>query len=52
VRRVREAGLYVAAGVVFVAIGVAWPPFMISWPVAVAYLLLVAWALPALLRRR
>ena len=43
--------LYVVAGVVWIAIGVAVPDFMLSWPVTIAYLLVVAWLLPALVRR-
>ena len=43
--------LYAGAGVVWIAIGVAVPDFMLSWPVTIAYLLVVAWLLPTLVRR-
>ena len=42
---------YLLAGVVYVAIGVAFPDFLFSWVTAAAYLLLVMWLLPALVRR-
>ena len=42
---------YLVAGVVYVAIGVVFPDFLFSWVVAAAYLLLVMWLLPALVRR-
>jgi hypothetical protein len=48
---VRTLALYVGAGIVWVAIGVAVPDFMLSWPVTIAYLLVVAWLGPALVRR-
>ena len=47
----RTLALYLAAGGVWVAIGVFVPAFMFSWPVTVAYLLVVVWLLPELVRR-
>ena len=47
----KELARYLAAGVVYVAIGVFFPAFLFSWVVAAAYLLLVMWGLPALVRR-
>ncbi len=46
-----EARAYVAAGAVYVAIGVLVPQFLFSWAVAAAYLLLVMWGLPTLVRK-
>jgi hypothetical protein len=37
---------------VYIAIGVAWLDFLLSFWVGLAYLVLVAWGLPALVRRR
>ena len=48
----RTLALYLVAGAVWVAIGAYEPDFMLSWPVTVLYLVVVAWLLPALLRRR
>ncbi len=48
---VRSVLPYAVAFVVYVALGVAVPEFMLSWPVAVAYLVLAVWVVPALLRR-
>ncbi len=47
----RTLALYLAAGAVWVAVGVFEPDFMLAWPVTVAYLVVVAWLIPALLRR-
>jgi hypothetical protein len=43
---------YVLAAAVYVAIGVAVTDFLLSFWVGVAYIVLAAWAVPALLRRR
>lgn len=43
--------LYLAAGVVYIAIGVFVEEFLFSFVVGAAYLLIVVWAIPALLRR-
>ena len=44
-------GAYCLAGAIYVAIGVAWVDFLFSVWVGIAYLLVVAWAIPALVRR-
>jgi hypothetical protein len=49
---VTTLALYLVAGAVYVTIGVFFPVFLISWPVAIGYLLLMVWVLPALVRRR
>jgi hypothetical protein len=50
-RHVREAAPYVGAGVSYVAIGVFETSFLLSWIVAVGWLLLWTWGLPALIQR-
>lgn len=47
----RELLPYLVAFVVYLAIGITVPEFMLSWPIAVGYLLITAFAVPALLRR-
>jgi hypothetical protein len=47
----RELTAYLAAGAAYVAFGVFVPAFLYSLPVAIVYLLLVMWGLPALWRR-
>jgi hypothetical protein len=47
----RELTLYLAIGVAYVAIGVAFPEFLFAWIVAVAFLLVSAVVLPALVGR-
>ena len=42
---------YVAAAAVYIAIGVTYTDFLFSFFVALAYLLLVAWLVPAAVRR-
>jgi hypothetical protein len=42
---------YVLAGAVYVAIGVSVTDFMLSFWVGVAYVVIAAWAVPALVRR-
>ena len=42
---------YVAAGAVYVAVGVWYTDFLLSFWVGLVYLLLVAWLLPAGVRR-
>jgi hypothetical protein len=42
---------YLAAAAVYVALGVALPELLLSWIVAVVYLLVAMWLLPALARR-
>jgi hypothetical protein len=45
------AGGYVAAGVLYVLIGVTYVDFLLSFFTALAYLLVVAWLVPAAVRR-
>lgn len=42
---------YCLAGAVYVGVGVAVPDFLLSFWVALAYLLVVTWLVPALFRR-
>jgi hypothetical protein len=49
-RRVVALG-YAASSALYIAIGVVFPDFMLSVLVAVAYLLVVAWLVPAGVRR-
>ena len=42
---------YVAAAAVYVAIGVSYTDFLLSYFVGLGYLLLVAWLVPAGVRR-
>jgi hypothetical protein len=42
---------YLAAGAVYIAIGVAYTPFLLAWYTAMAYLLVVLWIVPAIVRR-
>lgn len=46
----RELLPYLVAFVVYLAIGISVPEFMLSWPVAVCYLLITVFVVPALLR--
>jgi hypothetical protein len=48
---VREAALYGVAAASYIGLGVLVPELLVSWPVGAAYLLLVAWVVPALVRR-
>ena len=50
-RQLTVAAGYVAAGAVYVAVGVWYTDFLLSFWVGLAYLLLVAWLLPAGVRR-
>jgi len=43
---------YVLAAAVYVAIGVAVTDFLLSFWVGVAYIVLAAWAVPTIVRRR
>ena len=47
----RELTLYLVAAVSYIALGVAFPEVLYSWFVGTAYLLVVVWILPSLLRR-
>jgi hypothetical protein len=50
-KQVREAAPYLGAGVSYVAIGVFETGFLLSWIVAIGWLLLWTWGLPALVRK-
>ena len=50
-RQLAVVGGYVAAAALYVLIGVLYLDFLLSVFVAMAYLLIVAWLLPAGLRR-
>lgn len=47
----RVFGGYCLAAAVYIAIGVAWIDFLLSFWVALAYVVITAWAVPTLLRR-
>jgi hypothetical protein len=47
----RELALYLVAAAVYIGIGIYNTNFLLSWPVAAGYLLVVAWLLPAAIRR-
>jgi hypothetical protein len=44
-------GGYCLAAAIYIAIGVAYVDFLLSFWVGVAYLILVAWVVPTLVRR-
>jgi hypothetical protein len=46
-----ELRLYLVAAVAYIAIGVAFPTALYSWVEGTAFLLLVVWILPSLIRR-
>jgi hypothetical protein len=46
-----ELKLYLVAAVAYIAIGVAFPTVLYSWVEGTAFLLLVVWILPSLIRR-
>jgi hypothetical protein len=46
-----ELRLYVVAAVAYIAIGLAFPTVLYSWVEGTAFLLLVVWILPSLIRR-
>ena len=48
----RELVLYLVAAAIYITIGVFLLEFMLASVVALGYLLLVVWILPALYRRR
>ena len=50
-RQLTVAGGYVAAAAVYIAIGVWFTDFLLSFFVGLAYLLVVAWLVPAGVRR-
>lgn len=46
-----ELRLYLVAAVAYIALGVAYPQALYSWVEGTAFLLLVVWILPSLIRR-
>jgi hypothetical protein len=50
-RQLAVAAGYVVASGVYIAIGIAFTDFLLSYFVGLAYLLLVAWLVPAGVRR-
>ena len=46
-----ELRLYLVAAVTYIALGVASPRVLYSWVEGTAFLLLVVWILPSLIRR-
>jgi hypothetical protein len=50
-RQLTVAGGYVVAAAVYIAVGVFYTDFLLSFFVGLAYLLLVAWLVPAGVRR-
>jgi hypothetical protein len=50
-RQLTVAGGYVVAAAVYIAVGVFYTDLLLSVFVALAYLLLVAWLVPACVRR-
>ena len=46
-----ELRLYIVAAVAYITIGVAFPTMLYSWVEGTAFLLLVVWILPSLIRR-
>jgi hypothetical protein len=48
---VSERLLYLVAAASYIVLGVFVPELLLSWPVGVAYLLVIVWLVPALLRR-
>jgi hypothetical protein len=49
-RDVRVFGGYCLAAAVYIAIGVTWVDFLLSFWVGLAYLVVVAWAVPTFVR--
>jgi hypothetical protein len=50
-RDLRVFGGYCLAAGIYIAIGVTWVDFLLSFWVALAYLVVTAWAVPTLFRR-
>lgn len=46
-----ERTLYFLAAAAYIGLGVAIPELLFPWPLAVAFLLVAVWAVPALVRR-
>ena len=49
-RDLRVFGGYCLAAAVYIAIGVTWVDFLLSFWVALAYVVVTAWAVPTLVR--
>ena len=49
-RDLRVFGGYCVAAAVYIAIGVTWVDFLLSFWVGLAYLVVVAWAVPTFVR--
>jgi hypothetical protein len=49
-RDLRVFGGYCLAAAVYIAIGVTWVDFLLSFWVGLAYLIVVAWAVPTFVR--
>lgn len=47
----RTLALYLVAAALYIAIGVLYPEFLLASVVALGYLLVVVWLVPALYRR-
>lgn len=47
----RTLAAYLVAAAVYIAVGVVLPELLLSWIVAVAYLLVALWLVPAVARR-
>jgi hypothetical protein len=47
----RTVALYLAAAAVYITVGAFFPAFLYSSAVAIAYVLVAVWLLPALVRR-
>jgi hypothetical protein len=46
-----ELRLYLVAAALYITLGVAYPSLLLSWVEGAAFLLLVVWILPSLIRR-
>ena len=47
----KELALYLVASALYIALGVAYPSLLLSWFEGTAFLLLVVWIVPSLVRR-
>lgn len=47
----KELALYLVAAALYIALGVAYPSLLLSWVEGTAFLLLVVWIAPAVVRR-
>jgi hypothetical protein len=51
VRLLRASAIYAVAAIVYITVGVFFTDFMLSVFVAIGYLLVAAWIVPAAMRR-